>query len=35
MFANAILTGTPPPFGGDDAVANMRVIDAVFAAANG
>jgi predicted dehydrogenase len=35
VFANAILTGTAPPFGGDDAVANMRVIDAVFAAANG
>ena len=34
-FANSILSGTPPPFGAEDAVANMRVIDAVFAAGAG
>jgi predicted dehydrogenase len=34
-FAAAILNGTPAPYGADDAIANMRVIDAVFAAAGG
>jgi predicted dehydrogenase len=31
-FADAILDGVPLPVGPEDAVANMRVIDAVFAA---
>lgn len=31
-FADAILDGAPLPVGPEDAVANMRVIDAVFAA---
>jgi predicted dehydrogenase len=33
VFAAAILDGTPLPFGPDDAIANLRVIEAVFAAA--
>jgi predicted dehydrogenase len=33
-FAAAILDDAPPPYGTDDAIANMRVIDKVFAAAN-
>jgi predicted dehydrogenase len=32
-FADAILDGVPLPVGPDDAVANMRVIDTIFAAA--
>jgi predicted dehydrogenase len=34
VFATAILDGTPLPFGPDDAVANLRVLEAVFAAAD-
>jgi predicted dehydrogenase len=30
-FAQAILTGTPLPYGIDDAIASMKVLDAVFA----
>jgi predicted dehydrogenase len=32
-FADAVLRGTPFPTGPDDAIANMRVIDAVYRAA--
>ena len=32
MFATAVLDGTPLPFEASDAVANMRVIDGIFAA---
>lgn len=32
-FAAAVLDGTPPPFPGSDAVANMRVIDLLFESA--
>ena len=31
-FAEAILSGGEPPFGADDAVSNMKIIDALFAA---
>ena len=34
-FAAAILDGTPPPVPPADAVANMRVIERIFAAARG
>jgi predicted dehydrogenase len=33
VFAAAMLDGTPLPFAADDAVANLRVIEAIFAAA--
>jgi predicted dehydrogenase len=32
-FAAAVLGGSPAPTGPDDAVANMRVIDAAYRAA--
>jgi hypothetical protein len=32
VFATAVLDGTPLPFQASDAVANMRVIDGIFAA---
>jgi predicted dehydrogenase len=32
-FASAVLTAQPVPFAPDDAVANMRVLDALAAAA--
>ena len=33
MFAAAVLDGTPLPFDATDAVANLRVIEGIFAAA--
>ena len=33
VFAEAVLDGTPLPFDTADAVANLRVIEAIFAAA--
>ena len=33
VFADAVLDGTPLPFDTADSVANLRVIEAIFAAA--
>ena len=33
VFAAAVLDGTPLPFAADDAIANLRVIEGIFAAA--
>jgi predicted dehydrogenase len=34
VFSECVRTGNPLPFGGDDAVANMRVIEQIFADAS-
>jgi predicted dehydrogenase len=35
VFAGAVLDGTPLPFGPSDAIANLRVMERIFAAAGG